>query len=264
MKTKLAIVGCGNMASAIVLGLAKKSKAFDFVTYTPTQTRAKNLAQAVGGKAAKEIKELQPCEYFLIACKPQQYDEMAAQLKIAMHAEAKIISVVTGISTPHIQKTLGVTQVARAMPNTPCLIGEGTCAIFFTALSDKEKTIVENIFSAVAQVFLVDSDDAIDASTAVIGSGPAYIFEIARILAKKYAALGIEPAAAEKIVQQVIRGSAHLMQQSADTPETLREQVTSKGGTTFAALEIFRSRGFEEILDAAVDAAYQRAKQLSR
>src|SRR3989338_1560522 len=228
MKTKLALIGCGNMGGAIFLGLSKKKHSFEFFYYDPDLEKSGRLAGQTKGTAVKAMADLKSCDLFLLAVKPQQYDAMAAELKNALHAEAKIISVVTGISTPTLQKTLGVMPIARVMPNTPCLIGEGACAIFFTAMGPAEQRIVKEIFSAVALVFEVGSDDAIDASTAVIGSGPAYFFEIARIIAGKYATLGIDPAAAQTIVQQVVRGSALLMQQSTDSPETLRDKVTSK------------------------------------
>lgn len=264
MKIKLAILGCGNMGSAIVLGLAKQSKDFEFFCYTPSHVKAKKLAKEVGGKSVQNVSDLKGCEYFLIACKPQQFEDLAKELKETVNNDSRIISVMAGIPSTKIQKSLGCKKIARVMPNTPCLISEGACAIYSVNMNEEEKETVKNIFEAVAEVFFVNSDDEIDMATAVIGSGPAYYFEITRIIAAKLAALGTDPEKAEAITKQVAKGAALLMQQSKDSPETLRNNVTSKKGTTDAALETFKARNLQEVIDAAIDAAYQRAKELSK
>lgn len=267
MKIRLAVLGCGNMGSAIALGLAKKlrekkSRKFSFVTYTPTHWRALRLARAVGGRAVRRVAELKNCDWFLITCKPQQFGNLAAELRKTVGKNSKIISVAAGISSSRIQKELGVQKVARVMPNTPCLIGCGTCAVYFSGMTAAEQKIVREIFSAVASVYAVNSDDKIDAATAMIGSGPAYVFEIARIFSEKFSQMGFAKKTAKQIVKQVIKGSALLMNQSQDSPEKLRNQVTSKKGTTAAALQILQKSGLEKILGRALHAAYARAKTL--
>lgn len=264
MKTKLAVLGCGNMGSAVALGLAKKSKDFQFFTYTPTHTRAEKLARDIGGQSVQNVLDLKGCEYFLIACKPQQFEDLTKELKEAVNNESRIISVMAGIPSIKIQKNLGCKKIARVMPNTPCLISEGACAIYLVNMNKEEKETVQNIFEAVAEVFFVNSDDEIDMATAVIGSGPSYYFEITRIIAAKLASLGMDPKKAEAMTKQVAKGAALLMSQSKNSPETLRNNVTSKKGTTEAALETFKARNLQEVIEAAIEAAYQRAKELSR
>lgn len=268
MKVRLAILGCGNMGSAIVLGLAKKlreqkSRKFSFVTYTPTRVRALRLARAVGGRSVRRVAELKNCDWFLIVCKPQQFSDLVAELRNIVGKNSKIISVVAGIPVSKIKKVLSVQKVARVMPNTPCLIGCGTCAVYFSGMTAAEQKIVREIFSAVAAVYAVNSDDKIDAATTMIGSGPAYVFEIARIFSEKFSQMGFAKKTAEQIVKDVIKGSALLMNQSRDSPEILRNKVTSKKGTTAAALNILQKSGLEIILGRALQAAYQRAKTLS-
>lgn len=263
MKKKLAILGCGNMGSAISLGLAKESKDFEFFYYDPQKEKAAALAKQTKGSAVDSISGVKGCEYFLLACKPQQFEDLASELKGAVNNDSRIISIMAGVPSPKIQKGLGCNKLARVMPNTPCLIGEGACAIYFTNMNAEEQKTVKQIFEAVADVHFVNSDDEIDMATAVIGSGPAYYFEITRIIADKLAALGMEPKKAEAMSKQVAKGAALLMLNSEDSPETLRNKVTSKGGTTHAALESFKEKNLEDTISKGVEAAYRRAKELS-
>ncbi|MBI4367692.1 MAG: pyrroline-5-carboxylate reductase [Deltaproteobacteria bacterium] len=263
MTTRLAVLGCGNMGSAIALGLHARGAPFAFFCYTPTHTRAAALARRVGGVAARALAELARCEYFLLACKPQQFPELAAALRPILPAGARIVSMLAGTSTEKLRAALGQAKIARAMPNTPCAIGEGATAIYCLGMDAAERAIVRAIFAAVGAVFEVDSDDAIDLATAIVGSGPAYFFEIARILAHKLAAMGLPADIAAGMAAHVIKGAGALLVQSADSAETLREKVTSKKGTTAAALDCLRANHLERILGEALDAAYRRAKELA-
>lgn len=262
-KTRLAVLGCGNMGSAIVLGLARRSRDFFFHAFDPSRGKAQKLARTAGGKSARTVKNLKDCDYFLLACKPQQFGDLAASLAGVVGRRSKIISVIAGVSSAKLRRDLGAVKIARVMPNTPALIGCGTCAIYFSGMNGREKSVVRRIFEAVAKVHIVSSDDKIDAATAMIGSGPAYVFEIARIFAEKFATMGFPKKEAEAIVKQVIHGSATLMLKSPDSPELLRDKVTSKKGTTWAALKVFKKRRLAQTLAEALQAAYKRAKALS-
>lgn len=252
------------MGSAIVLGVARRSKNFLFHTFDPIHRKSEKLAREVGGKSVRRFADLGACDYFLLACKPQQFTDLAASLKEVLKPKAKIISVLAGISSRRLRNALGIKKVARVMPNTPCLIGCGAAAIYFSGMNAAEKKVVRGIFSAVAKVFEVHSDDKIDAATAMIGSGPAYIFEIARIFAKKFGSRGFPKKTAEQIVKEVFKGASLLMDQSSTSIEELRNKVTSKKGTTAAALKVFQKHHLHQTLEAALNAAYKRAKQLSR
>jgi len=262
MKTKLAVLGCGNMGSAIVLGLGKESP-FACFAYDPDHARAKKLSASVGGQAVQKMGELKECEYFLLAVKPQQFDALAEELKKVVTKESKIISIIAGIASNKIQKGLGIVKLARIMPNTPCLVGAGACALFFSEMNGSEKEIVQSLFSSIAKVYFVDSDDAVDMATATIGSGPAYFFEITRIMAAKMKEWGFDSKTAESIAKQVIHGASALMLKSEETIETLRNNVTSKKGTTEAGLESFKKNNLENTVNEALEKAYKRAKELS-
>lgn len=266
MKKNLGVLGCGNMGSAIVLGLHAEggAQSFSFFTYTPTHKRAAKLAQAVGGRAVRKLVELKTCEYFLIACKPQQFSDLAKDLKKITGKDSKIISVMAGISVAKIKKMLGVKKVARVMPNTPCMIGCGTAALYFSDMNATEKKTVAGIFSAIAHVYIVQSENAMNAATAIIGAGPGLIFEITRLFAAKTEVLGFSKKIANEIVKDMIFGAASLMIHSKETPETLRNKVTSKKGVTEAALEIFQNQNLEKTLQSGLEAAFKRAKELSK
>lgn len=263
MKTKVAVLGCGNMGSAIVLGAAKNLPNFSFITYTPSGRRARALAAKVKGKAVRGMAGLENCDWFLIACKPQQYAYLERELKPVVRKTSKIISVMAGISFKRLKK-LGTQKIARVMPNTPCLVGKGTCAVFYSGMNGTEKKIVRKLFEPVGEIFEVRSDDQINTATALIGSGPAYFFEFTRLLAEAAAQKGLPRAKAEAMAKSTALGAAVLMLQSQDGLETLRDKVTSKGGTTQAALETFKKRGWEKVIRAAVSAAIQRGRTLGK
>lgn len=259
---KLALLGCGNMGSAIALGLARQSRRFQFYYFDPQLKKSSALAKQTKGKTCRRLAETKMCDYFLIACKPRQFAELACELEPLLPAGAKIISIMAGISTKTIAKKLGVKKIARVMPNTPALVNEGAIGIYFSNMTVGEKKIVQKIFAAVGEVQIVRSDKEIDLITIGTGSGPAYIFEIARILINQLVRMGLSRTTAEPMVQQMIKGSAFLMQKSSNSPEELRNQVTSKGGTTEAALKTLKKNHLEKILQKALNSAYQRAKIL--
>lgn len=279
---KLAILGCGTMGSAIVLGAVKQKvpgsfgegapkvpgsfclRKFEFHLYDPFLEKAQKLAKEAKAKAHANMEELSGCEYFLLAVKPQNFRELAVQLKPILVRDTKIISIMAGVPTAKIREGLDCQKLARVMPNTPCLVGEGAAAIYFVSMSQSEKEVVKKIFAPIAQVHCVGSDDEVDLVTVGIASGSGYIFEIARILIEKLSAMGLDAKTADAMVKQMLKGSAALMQQSPMSAEELRNQVTSKGGTTEAALKIFSEKKLEEIFSEALDAAYRRAKELSK
>lgn len=265
MKKKLAILGCGNMGSAIAAGLSGKSSYFKMSLYDPTPEKSSALAKQTGSKAVSSISGLKPCDAFLIACKPQHFGDLAKQLKPILMPEKVVVSIMAGVSSATLATRLGIKKIARVMPNTPCLVREGVAAIYFSeTLNREEKESVEQIFRPIAQVFDFTSDKEIDIATALTGSGPAYFFEIARILSGKATALGLNTTDAEAMTKQLLRGSATLMLQSKDSLETLRDNVTSKGGTTQAALETFQKLELEKTLRAGLEAAFRRAEELSK
>ena len=218
MKKKLAVLGCGNMGSAIALGLNHSPEKPELCFYDPTAEKSEALAEQTGGKSVPTVANLKDCDIFLIACKPQQFPDLSKELKTIVTTDSVVVSVMAGISTQTITAALGSRKISRVMPNTPCLIREGVAAIYFTeALTATEKKIVENFFKPIAKIFICASDKEIDIVTALTGSGPAYIFEIARIFADKAAQLGLNSDDSQSMTKQLIHGAAQLMLQSKDS-----------------------------------------------
>ena len=258
--TKLGIIGCGNMGGAIIKGLAQKELGFEFYCYDVLSEKAEELSKAVGATTVDEIAALSSCEYFLLATKPQKFEELALTLKPNLPTNAKIISILAGTSSAKLESSLHCKKIARVMPNTPCLLGEGVSGVYFQNYQASEQELVSKIFSAVGTVIEVKSDDEIDKITALTASGPAYVFEFSRILIEKAVSFGFTKQAATLMIKQLVSGSALLMKQSEESPEELRVKVTSKGGTTEAALDFLKQQQFENMLQDAVESAFKRAQ----
>lgn len=260
----IAILGCGNMGAALAAGYAAKHHDVHFHLYDPDISKAEQLEKKCRGIVYGSIADLPACDFYLLACKPQSFAELATELKTQLPANAVIISILAGTSSKRIQEALNRQKIVRVMPNTPCLINEGMSAIFPQQLSPEESAWVQNFFAAVGKTLLMKSDVEVDQMTALTGSGPAYVFELARVLTHKMQSFGFsEPASAEAI-KQLFKGSALLLANSSDSAEQLREKVTSKKGTTEAALDALAAHHFENIFCEALDAAFKRAQELSQ
>jgi pyrroline-5-carboxylate reductase len=264
---KIAILGCGKMGQALGKGIYSRFDQWEFFTYTPTLTRACELAKSIKGTAYSSIEKLPDLEIIIIACKPQQFSQLAVELKIRlskMETQPLIVSVMAGISVDLINKSLATNKVVRAMPNTPCLVGEGITGLFYPDyIVKEERNLISSLFESVSYVVTVKNEDWIDRITAFIGSGPAYIFELADIMVEKLIRDKMPKEESLEIIKHLFYGAGCLMEKSLLSPGELRDQVTSKGGTTAAALEIFRRKGLQSIMTEAIEQAYIRAKEIS-
>jgi len=264
-KSSMMILGCGNMAQALVRGLFDQKMPFDFFTYTPSKTKAQELAKNVEGECVETLKGLPKCDYYMIACKPQQLEELVISLENQIPKDAVIISILAGVTTNTLKSLFFNDNIVRIMPNTPSLVGHGVNAFYFTEeLETEKKDIVLNAFSSFSEVFTFDKEEKIDVITGFSGSGPAYIFEFSRIMINKMMAMGVSEETASAMVKHTFLGASKLMVESEDNPETLRNKVTSKKGVTYEALEVFKEANIEKIFDHALDAAYTRSVELSK
>lgn len=264
MTTTLAILGCGNMGSAIVKGYAPKAKKVQMILFDPDEARAKILADVVGGKAVKTLGELPPCDFYLIACKPQQFSELASDLNPVLNPKSVVVSIMAGVTTAKMKSLLPrVEKFIRTMPNLPCLVGEGVTGMYaMPTVGLQERNVAQSVFEAVSKTFIFEDENALDIIVAVTGSGPAYIFEWANLLIHKMTAMGIDAKTADGMIRQLFVGASCLISESSDSLEELRKRVTSKGGTTEAALKILTESKLDEIFSKAIDAAFNRAKEL--
>ena len=259
----IAVLGCGNMGAALVGAYAAKHHDVHFHLHDPDISKAEQLEKKCRGIVYGSIADLPACDCYLLACKPQSFAELATELKTQLPTNAVVISILAGTSSQRIQEALNVQKIVRVMPNTPCLISEGMSAIFPQQLSSAESAWVQNFFASVGKTLQVQSDQQVDQMTALTGSGPAYVFELARILTHKMQSFGFSEQASAEAIKQLCKGSALLLAHSEDSAEQLREKVTSQKGTTAAALDVLSAHHFENIFSEALDAAFKRAQELS-
>jgi pyrroline-5-carboxylate reductase len=268
MNGKLVFLGAGNMAEALVSGLVacnRWSRKHMVVTDIAPERRARFVqkfnVQALDNNAAA----VADAEVVVLAVKPQMLPEVLAGIRTALPADALVLSIAAGITTAKIENLLGGrVRVVRAMPNTPALVGCGVAAICGgrnTKPADMD--VAENLLSATGEVVRVD-ESAMDAVTAVSGSGPAYVFYLMEAMLEAARQLGLPGDVARKLVYTTVKGSAELILQHGVPPEELRARVTSKGGTTAAAIEVKDRREVKAAIIEAVLAAHRRAGELAR
>ena len=272
LEAKIGIIGAGNMGGAIARGILSAGLygAQDVLICDVIPLKAEELAREAGIRAADTPDALsESSSAIIIAVKPQVMEQCLDEIKEAVDSSKLIISIAAGITTEFIEQRLdrpgrpsGGARVVRVMPNTPALVGEGAAAICGGSnAGEADLEIAERIFAALGKAYRLD-ESLIDAVTAVSGSGPAYLFLFAESLERAAVEAGLPKDMAAGLVAQTLFGSAKLLIGSSDTASELREKVTSPGGTTEAALAVFRERNFEDTTIAAVMAALARGREL--
>jgi len=269
--TKIAFIGGGNMAGALIEGLLRQGIASHDLHVVEVHPETRTRWQEKGISTSASCNEtLTGYGLWVLAVKPQQLAEVVSQAKPHLDSDTAVLSIAAGISLPTLAQWLGSPtlpwpQVVRAMPNTPALVEKGITGLVATAsLTDSSRQLVERVLSAVSEIVWVESDEMIDAVTALSGSGPAYVFRFLEALVAGGESLGLNHEQAKKLALATLAGATELARQSNETPSTLRERVTSKGGTTEAALKVMEAGGFHSTMVQALKAAYDRAGELSR
>lgn len=262
-----AFIGGGNMGRALAAALIvnKICPATDILVVDPdgaARQRNAELGCRVGERADEEIGA---APVVLLAVKPQSAPALFGELKPLLAPGQVVVSIMAGVTIGAVQSGLGHEAVVRVMPNTPAQIGLGMNVYYAApAVSAAQLRGVEALLQASGQTLAVASEDAIDAATAISGSGPAYVFFFAEHWMQAALKLGFTADQAEQLVQQTLTGATALWKHQRVPVATLREQVTSKGGTTAAALEHFQQRAIGQHLEEGIDRAYRRAKELGR
>ena len=261
-----AFIGGGNMASALIGGLVRSGHAAaDIVVVEPFEAQRLKLARDFGVHAqAQADSRLAAATTVVWAVKPQLFAEAAAPCK-AHIGHALQVSVMAGIRSETILVASGSERVVRAMPNTPALIGQGIAGLFARpAVSVAARLAVEALFAPTGQTLWVAQESDLDAVTALSGSGPAYVFYFLEAMVQAGTEMGLTPEQARLLAQSTFAGAAALAQQSPLSPTVLREQVTSKGGTTFAAIASLDHSAVKAAFVKALHAARDRAAELGR
>lgn len=262
----MAFVGGGNMASALIGGLVASGRpAHDILVVEPLAEQRQALQRRFGVQAlAAADDSLARAATVVWAVKPQLF--AAAAAPCAAHVGGALqLSVMAGVRCVTIAAASGSERVVRAMPNTPALIGQGIAGLFARpAVSAAERERVQALFAPTGQALWVAQEDDLDAVTALSGSGPAYVFYFLEAMMQAAAEMGLTEAQGRQLAQATFAGAAALAAGSPLSPTTLREQVTSKGGTTHAAITALDAAGVKAAFVAALHAARRRAAELGR
>jgi pyrroline-5-carboxylate reductase len=261
---RIAFIGGGNMASAIIGGLLKQGLAPAQVAVVEPFGEQRDRLRAQFGVAAEEKPgaSLAGCGLVVWAVKPQTFKDAAAQARPHVQ-QALQLSVAAGIRSDSIAQWLGTERIVRSMPNTPALVGKGMTALFARgAATPADKARVERVIATTGEHLWVQSEAQLDAVTALSGSGPAYVFYFLEAMTQAGTELGLSPEQARRLAVGTFAGASELARASQDPLELLRERVTSKGGTTYAAITSMEQDGVKPEFVKAMHAACKRAEEL--
>ena len=265
----IAFIGGGNMARALIGGLLRRGHAASHLRVSdPSPEARESLRQAFPGIGVHDdnLAAAAGAATWVLAVKPQQMNAVATALAAVARAERPlVISVAAGIRSGDLHGWLGsAATVVRCMPNRPALIGAGITAIHAgPALDAGARHRVADILGAAGECVWIEDESLLDAVTAVSGSGPAYVFLLIEMLESAARAEGIDAATARRLAIETVHGAARMAREGDEPPEVLREQVTSPGGTTAAALDVLEGSGIRDTFTRAVHAATLRSRQLA-
>lgn len=262
---RIAFIGGGNMASAIIGGLIASGLPTDRITVVEPFDAARAALKAKFGIDALPAASAALAGHDLVvwAVKPQTFKEAAAAA--APHtASALHLSVAAGITTDSIAQWLGTGRIVRAMPNTPALVGKGMTGLFARSEVDAAgQALIERVIGTTGQLVWVDAEDKLDAVTALSGSGPAYVFLFLEAMTQAGVDMGLTAAQSYQLAIATFQGASELAARSDEPASVLRERVTSKGGTTYAAITYMQQAGLPQHFIAALRKAETRAKELA-
>ena len=262
---KIAFLGGGNMAGALIGGLVAKGFAARDISVIEVSPSAREKLAAQHGVRASSApdKATFEAQVLVLAVKPQDMKAALASLGGGVRGKL-VVSIAAGVRIEALSRWLdGHRKIVRCMPNTPALIGAGITGLFAAPeVTPEERSSAEAILRAVGEVVWIDEERLLDPVTAVSASGPAYVFWFIEQLAASGEKLGLEKDVALKLALHTVLGAGKLAAASDDPPETLRKNVTSKGGTTEAALKVFDEERIAERFARALEAASRRGAQL--
>lgn len=246
------------MGEALSLGLRTFSSSGELYLYNPTLIKSQNLAKKVGGIVIESLEAMPTdCDWYILTFKPQSL----VDFKYTFLANSKILSVLAGVDIETLNQKFPSTQIARLMPNTPSRISAGA-NLFYSKFDSSD---LVKMLGTLGKVFVMESEEQLDKLTAVSGSGPALIFEFARSFYSFAESSGISSLEAKEIVYQTFFGSVKLMEEAMKNNislDELRDQVTSKKGVTFEALESMKSNHFAKLMSDAFISAHKRTLEL--
>jgi pyrroline-5-carboxylate reductase len=262
----LVLIGAGNMGGAMLSGWLKSGvDASAILVIDPSLSDArKSEIEAVGAKHAAAAPEGLAAGILFLAVKPQLMATVLPPLKALVGSGTVVVSVAAGTTLAFLQSHLGEAGMVRAMPNTPAMIGRGVTGAYANPkVSEAQRAAVHDLLKVSGPVEWVASETDIDAVTAVSGSGPAYVFYLVECMAEAGRKLGLPADLAMRLARETVAGAGELLHRSQDEASRLRQNVTSPGGTTAAALAVLMAEdGMQPLFDTALSAARKRAVEL--
>jgi len=260
----LAFIGGGNMASAIIGGLIRQGmKPEQIMVVEPFADTAAKLVADFGITALRVADaSLSRADMVIWAVKPQIFADAA--IPVMPHTRSALhLSVAAGIRTDSICRWVGTERVVRCMPNTPALVGQGITGLFpCPSVTPADQALVERVIGTTGQFIWVQQESHLDAVTALSGSGPAYVFFFLEAMTEAGVCMGLSAEQAYQLAVATFSGASSLAAASAEPPEVLRQRVTSKGGTTYAAITSLEASGVKASFVKAMQAAEVRAREL--
>jgi pyrroline-5-carboxylate reductase len=266
IKGTIVLAGAGKMGGAMLSGwLARGLDAKHVVVIEPHPSDEIGALATKGIRLNPSPKDVGAVATLVIALKPQTFREAGAMLKSFAGPSTLVVSIMAGTTIASLEQVCGG-SVVRAMPNTPAAIGRGiTVAVAANNVSAAQRAVADALLRAIGSVEWIDDENLMDAVTAVSGSGPAYIFLLAEELARAGVEAGLPADLATRLARETVAGSGELLHRSELASATLRQNVTSPGGTTAAALEVLMGPdGLQLLLTRAVAAATRRSKELAK
>lgn len=266
----LLLVGCGKMGGALLSGWLERGLAAEAVTLVEPNAEAVAAFAKRGAAVVPDTGAL-PADYaprlVVLAVKPQMMDKVMAPLARFAGPGTLFLSIAAGKTLAYFRQHLGKSAaVVRAMPNTPAAVGRGMSVLVATdEVSAAQRGVAEELMKAVGEADWVEEETLIDVVTAVSGGGPAYVFLLAEVLAEAGRANGLPDELAAKLARVTVAGSGELLHQASESPATLRQNVTSPGGTTLEALKVLMAEdALQPLVTRAIAAATRRSRELAQ
>jgi pyrroline-5-carboxylate reductase len=267
LNKKIAVIGPGVMAEAVIAGLLRRKLADpkNIIASGPRSERGGELSKKYEIKSTTDnASAVHEADVVLLSVKPQRLTEVMKSLK-GIRGDALVLSIIAGATLKKLSTGLKHKAIVRSMPNTPGQIGEGiTVWTASREVTEEQQEMTRAILGALGEEVFVEDESYLDMATALSGSGPAYVFLFTEALIDAGVHMGFPRRIAEQLVLQTIKGSASFYEGASRHPATLRNQVTSPGGTSAEALYYLEKAGFRTAISRAVWAAYQRSLELGR
>lgn len=264
---KIGFIGAGNMATAIINGIiSNKASLPENINIFDLDAEKVSLMQAKGVNTLGDSQAVVANSHIVVlAVKPQNYSEVLQEIKAVTDENKIFVSIAAGISIAYVREQLGINcPVVRVMPNTPLLLGKGASALCPSEnISDEDFETVKNMFALSGTVEVIEEAN-MNEIISVNGSSPAYIYLFAKVMADYAKSCGIDYNKAMNLICATLEGSAEMLRNSGDDAETLIQKVSSKGGTTIAALNKLHEYKFEEAVTEAMKACTNRAEELGK